>query len=56
MSSLIVEICEVNDVEKHPNADKLDLVSVKGWQCVAQKGEYQIGDSVVYIPIDSILH
>lgn len=55
MSSFAVEIVEIDDVKPHPNADRLDLISVKGWSCVAQKGRFVPGDLAVYIPIDSIL-
>ena len=48
----LTEILEVND---HPNADRLDVVTVYGFQVVAKKGQYQPGDKVIYIPIDSIL-
>jgi len=55
MSQLKVEICEIKKVDKHPNADRLDLLTVKGWQCIATKGAFKAGDKVVYFPIDSIL-
>lgn len=55
MSELKVEICRIKEVTKHPNADRLDLVTVKGWQCVTGKGQFSPDDLVVYIPIDSIL-
>jgi RNA ligase (TIGR02306 family) len=55
MSSLIVEVVKIDDILVHPNADRLELVVVKGWQCVVQKDLYKIGDKVIYIPIDSIL-
>lgn len=55
MSSNIVEICTVNAVAPHPNADRLELAYVKGWQCVVPKGQYKEGDLCVYIPIDSVL-
>jgi len=35
MSSLKVEVVTIDRVERHPNADRLDLVGVKGWNCVA---------------------
>lgn len=54
MSQFKVEVVTV-EVGTHPNADKLDLVKVKGWQCVAQKGQYKTGDLALYIPIDSQL-
>lgn len=61
MSSLIVEVCRVANVEKHPNADRMCVVTVKGWQCCAGRtpdtGENQFkpGDLCVYIPPDSVL-
>lgn len=36
-------------------ADRIELVGVLGWQCIAKKDEFQIGDLCVYIEIDSIV-
>lgn len=36
-------------------ADRIELVGVLGWQCIAKKDEFQIGDKCVYIEIDSIV-
>ena len=55
MSTLKVEVVKINNVEKHPNANRLDLVTIHGWQCVAQKDEFKTGELCLYIPIDSIL-
>jgi len=54
MSTLKAEVVRVV-VESHPNADRLDLVRVKGWQCVSAKGQFQTGDLAVYLPVDSVL-
>lgn len=54
MSTLKAEVVRL-EVAPHPNADRLDLCKVKGWQCVAQKGQYATGDLAIYIPIDSVL-
>lgn len=51
----IAEVVRVLRVETHPNADRLDLVYIRGWQVVARKGEHKAGDLCVYIPIDSVL-
>lgn len=55
MSSLIVEVCKIDDVRPHPNAERLELAIVKGWQCVVGKGHFKQGDTITYIPIDSVL-
>ena len=55
MSTLCVEICRIDNIEKHPNADKLDIAMIKGWQCVVASDSFKEGDLGLYIPIDSIL-
>ena len=36
-------------------ADRIELVGVLGWQCIAKKDEFAVGDLCVYIEIDSIV-
>lgn len=36
-------------------ADRIELVGVLGWQCIAKKDEFQVGDLCVYIEIDSVV-
>lgn len=55
MSSLIVEVCKIDKVEKHPNADTLEIISVKGWQLISQLGLWHEGDKAVYVPIESVI-
>lgn len=55
MSELKVGVVKILSVDEHPNADRLELITIKGWQCVGQKGVYKVDDLVVYFPIDSIL-
>jgi len=54
-SDLIVEVVEISDILDHPNADRLEIAMIKGWQCVVPKGAFKPGDKVVYLPIDSVL-
>lgn len=44
-------------VRNHPNADKLDICTLDGmsFQFVTGRGQYSVGDSVLYFPIDSSL-
>lgn len=55
MSKLIVEVCTIDDVRPHTNADALELCVVKGWQCVTQKGLRKKGDKIVYVPADTLM-
>jgi len=42
-------------VEPIEGADRIELVHVLGWQCVANKGQFKQGDIGVYFEIDSFL-
>lgn len=54
-SSLIIEVCKIGNIRPHPNADKLEIATVKGWQTIVQKGQFQEGDLIIYIPVDSVI-
>ena len=52
------KLAHVEQIEwKRPieGADRIELVGVLGWQCIAKKDEFNIGDLCVYIEIDSIV-
>lgn len=55
MSSLILDTQPISDILTHPNADLLEIAVVKGWQCVVQKGQFQVGEVVTYFPPDLLL-
>ena len=55
MSELRVTTERVTKVENHPNADRLDIVEVLGWNCVVTRDSLHVGDPVVYFPIDVVL-
>lgn len=55
MSTLTVEVVKVKTVQPHGNADRLDIITVHGWQVCAGRGKFQPGDLAVYFPIDSVL-
>jgi hypothetical protein len=58
MAELKVEVCKIDAIKDHPNADKLELAYIggeNGWQSCVQIGIHKVGDKVVYIPVDSIL-
>lgn len=45
----------VHDVTPIEGADKIECVHVLGWQCVANKGNFKVGDTCVYMEVDSFL-
>lgn len=49
----LATVVEIKDIVEHDNADNLEILSIKGWQCIAQKGIHTKGDKVVYFEIDS---
>ena len=53
MKDATIEI--ISEVKAHPNADRLDLVKILGFQCVTERGLYKEGDRIVYIRPDSVL-
>lgn len=55
MSSLIVPVTVIEALKPHPNADRLELAQVLGWQLVVPKGIHQVGEKIVYFPIDTVL-
>lgn len=58
MAELKVEVCKIDAIKDHPNADKLELAFIggkNGWQSCVRIGEFKEGEKVVYIPVDSLL-
>jgi RNA ligase (TIGR02306 family) len=55
MSSLIVEVCKVEEILPIDGADRIERVRVKNWWCVSGKGQYNVGNKVVYLPPDSVI-
>lgn len=46
----------ITDIRPIPDADKIEVAQVDGWECVVAKTDgFKIGDKVVYIEIDSIV-
>lgn len=36
-----------------PNADRIELAHVQGWVSVVKRGDYKVGEAVVFVPIDT---
>jgi hypothetical protein len=46
---------KVVNVRPIPGADRIELVTVLGWECVVKKNKVKIGDLVGYVEVDSIV-
>lgn len=55
MSNINVSVEQVVEVIAHPNADKLEIVKILGTQTIAPKGEYKVGDRVIFFPPDILI-
>ena len=51
----LVTIQNIAEVMPIPDADRIEMVQVLGWQCVAKKGEFKKGDKCVYFEVDAFL-
>lgn len=60
MSSFSVRVRTVDEVKHHPNADRLSVLRIGGYECVSAKLEdgshrYKEGDWVIYIPEGAVV-
>lgn len=51
----LASIQRIRDIKPIEGADKIELVSVLGWNCIAKKGEFKEGDIGIYFEIDAFL-
>ena len=55
MSRKLASVQKIKAIKPIEGADRIELVQVLNWDCVATKGQYKIGDMVIYFEIDSLL-
>jgi len=57
MSKFGVTVEQLEKIEPHENADRLEMATLSGrdYSFVVGKGQFQAGDAVIYFPIDSLL-
>ncbi len=55
MADFKVKICKLDEVSKHPDADRLDLARIGGWQVVVGKNRHKAGELVAYIPEQALV-
>ena len=51
----LASVQKISDIKTIEGADAIELVLIKGWQCVAKKGDFMKGDMCVYFEVDSYL-
>ena len=51
----LASIQYIHHITPIEGADKIECVHVLGWKCVANKGQFQVGDHCVYMAVDSFL-
>lgn len=51
----IASIEKILEIIAHPNADKVEIAKILGFNCVVKKGEFKKDDLVIFIEPDSII-
>ena len=51
----LAEIQTINELTPIEGADRIELARVQGWQSVVKKGNFSVGDRIVFVPIDTVL-
>lgn len=54
-SRQLVRVVELDDVKHHPDADRLDLAVVDGWQVIVGRGVWKKGDKALFCEVGGLL-
>jgi len=55
MSRSLAHIEEISKIEEISGADKIEKAIVLGWECVVKKGDFKVGQKIIYCEVDSIM-
>ena len=55
MSTLKIHMEPIAEVREHPNADRMEIAVVKGWEVCTRKGEFKVGDRALFVPVDALI-
>jgi len=55
MERKLAHIEKITEIRPIPGADKIEVATILGWEVIIKKGDFKIGDKVVYVEIDSIM-
>lgn len=56
MSNINVSIEQINRIEVHPNADRLEIAYILGTQTIVPKGMYAVYQKIIFFPPDILIH
>lgn len=45
----------ISKIEPIDNADNIELATIEGWKSVIKKHTHKVGDTVIFVPIDTVL-
>ncbi len=56
-TSLRVPVVQIDEIRPHPDpeATKIELAIVGGWQTVVPRGQHEVGETVLYVPVDAVI-
>lgn len=55
MTRKLASIKQIKEVIHHPNADRLDIVTIDGWKTIVERDQYKVDDLVVYFESGSFI-
>ena len=55
MNRKLASIQKIKAIKPIEGADRIEVAQILNWDCVVTKGEYRVGDMVIYFEIDSLL-
>lgn len=55
MSRQFVTIRQIGNIESIPNAERVELACIDGWQCVVPKNEFTPGEEIIFFEADAAL-
>lgn len=55
MARKLASIQTITALTPIDKADKIEVAHVQGWKCVVKKGDFNVGDKIIYFEIDSLL-
>lgn len=51
----LATIQKIDKLEPIPKADFIEKATILGWECVVKKGEFKVGEKVIYVEVDSVM-